>query len=391
MIHNDVQNQLQLLIKTSAPPLIEVSDHATASPQWAPGQRLPAHVIASLPNGRFEVRVGDQILDLNLPRNTQTGDSVELTYVGDKPRLTFALSQDIANLAPAKTPVSLSETARFIGSLVQKGAEGDAQAAHVGRSAPVVNTLPASVADFAQSLRQAVAQSGLFYESHQAQWVGGERSLAALLQEPQGQLSPLLGQARATAVPTPQTTAAPAGQAMPEAASSGQAAASVPTAPGANVEEAVRPWSTGMAEVGNAASGAAANASGKAASEPVHPQATQLVQQQLQTLDTRQLVWQGQVWPGQEMYWEIEEEPNRSGGEAEYEADAWQTRLSLQLPAMGGVSARIAFVQGALRLEILAEQTGSVELMRSRQAQLVQGFQAAGLSLAGVSIGHEQT
>lgn len=385
MLHSDVQNQLQLLIKTSAPPLIEVSDHATASPQWTPGQRIPAHVLAQLPNSRFEVRVGDQILDLNLPRNTQAGDRVELTYVGDKPRLTFALSQDIASLAPAKTPVSLSETARFIGSLVQKGADAGASAAQVARSVPVVNGPPVSVADFAQSLRQAVAQSGLFYESHQAQWVGGERSLAALLQEPQGQLSPLLGQGRAPTSTAPESAVA---RDMPDMVKGGSPAtnATAASAP----QDAVKPWPAGAADIGNAAF-AATSLANKPPGEPVHPQATQLVQQQLQTLDSRQLVWQGQVWPGQEMFWEIEEETNRSGGEAEYDADGWQTRLSLQLPTMGGVSARIAFVQGAIRLEILAEQIGSAELMRSRQAQLVQGFQAAGLSLAGVSIGHEQT
>ena len=60
MIHNDIQNQLQLLIKTSAPPLIDVVESPVALPQWQPGQRLPAHVMASLPNGRFQVQVQDQ-------------------------------------------------------------------------------------------------------------------------------------------------------------------------------------------------------------------------------------------------------------------------------------------------------------------------------------------
>lgn len=345
MIHNDVQNQLQFLIKTSAPPLIAVTDDATSSPQLTPGQRIPAHVLASLPNGRFEVRVGDQVLDLNLPRNTQAGDTLELTFIGDKPRLTFALSQDLANLAPARTPVALSETAKFIGTLLQKSGESAAQAAQLAKTAPVVTTMPASAADFAQALRQAVSQSGLFYESHQAQWVGGERPLAALLAEPQGQLSPLLNRASSQA----------AGQ-------------------------------LGMAAEESAALPGQTNRPG---TEPVHQQATHLVQQQLHALDSRQVIWQGQVWPGQDMFWEIDEDGERRAGEEEHETAGWQTRLNLDLPAMGGISARIAFVEGAIKLSLSAEENASAALMQARQSRLAGAFADAGLPLDAFTVKHE--
>lgn len=353
MIHSDIQNQLQFLIKTSAPPLIEVAEHAISSAQWTPGQRLPAHVLASLPNGRFEARVGDQILDLNLPRNTQPGDNVELTFIGDKPRLTFALSQDLAGMTTPKTPVSLSEAARFIGSLLQRGAAEGGQAAQAARPVPVLSGPPADTPGFAQALRQALSNSGLFYESHQAQWVGGERNLAALLLEPQGRLSPMLNP--------------PQGGADKPSPLPGQPAATVVGDP---------------AEAGKLAAGA------RGTGELVHPQTTQLVQQQLHALDSRQLVWQGQVWPGQDMYWEIEEDGSHAGAGLEDEAGGWHTRLSLQLPAMGGVTARLALQQGVLRLDIAAEQDGSVALMRSRQALLAEALQAAGLKLSTLSIHH---
>lgn len=356
MIHNDIQNQLQLLIKTSAPPLIEVAQHATETPQWTPGQRLPAHVLASLPNGRFEVKVGDQILDLNLPRNTQTGDTLELTYLASSPRLTFALTRDLANTLPANAPVSLSDTAKFIGSLLQKGAEAG-QTGQAMRTAPVIMAPPASPADFSQALRQAVTQSGLFYESHQVQWLSGERNLASLLQEPQGRLSPLAGQEE-----TPKMSAA----------------------------TETRPNLAGAA--GRAGDAAALAASGmlseQATTEPVHPQAMQIVQQQLQTLDSRQILWQGQVWPGQEMQWEIEEDAAHRGDD-EQEAASWHTRLNLQLPSLGGVNAKLAFVNGTIQLDIAAESAASVDRMRSAQAALAERFAASGLSLAGVNIRHE--
>lgn len=376
MIHNDIQNQLQLLIKTSAPPLIEVAQHAAETPQWTPGQRLPAHVLASLPNGRFEVRVGDQVLDLNLPRNTQPGDTLDLTYVASSPRLTFALTRDLPGTLLANSQVALSDAAKYLGSLLQKGAAtaGPAlpgeQAAQAGqasqaatRLAPVLNAPPADVAQFAQALKQAVSQSGLFYESHQVQWLSGQRTLAALRHEPQGQLPPLLP-AEAKQPPPGQMPPGPAGLPQQQAQ------------PPRGMETLPVP---GMLPPGGE----------RMAAEPVHPQATQLVQQQLQTLDTRQMVWQGQIWPGQEMYWEIEEDASRPGSGEGEEAASWHTRLNLQLPVLGGIQARLAFVNGALKLDIAAADAATAELMRGGQQALAERFDASGLQLTGMAIHHE--
>ena len=188
MIHNDIQNQLALLVKTSAPPLIEVAQSPAETPQWTPGQRVPAFVLASLPNGRFQVQVEDQILDMNLPRNAQPGEKLELTYLTSSPRLTFAMSQDLERALPSNSGVSLSQTAKFLGALLQRGTTENGRAPAVANSQAVLPGAPAGIQDFAAALRTAVSQSGLFYESHQAQWVIGERSLTSLLQEPQARL-----------------------------------------------------------------------------------------------------------------------------------------------------------------------------------------------------------
>lgn len=350
MIHNDIQHQLQLLIKTSAPPLIEVSQSALETPEWTPGQKLPAHVLASLPNGRFEVKVGDQILDLNLPRNTQSGDTLELTYISASPRMTFALTRDLANALPPNSAVSLSDTAKFLGSLLQKGGDASQVRAPI-QTAPVMSTLPQETQTLAQALRQTVSQSGLFYESHQVQWLSGQRSVDSLLAEPQGKLSPVLQQTshakeadtatKATATNTP-----------------------VKLELGGVPELAIKP-------------------------DQLQPQASHLVQQQLQTLDTRQIVWQGQIWPGQEMKWEIEEEAQRRSGE-EQEASHWQTRLNLQLPTLGGVNAKLAFINGVVKIDISADEEASAGRMRDAQEALSERFAASGLTLAGLNIRHEQ-
>lgn len=382
MIHNDIQNQLQLLIKTSAPPLIEVADHAVGTPQWTPGQQLPAHVIASLPNGRFQVMVEDQMLDLNLPRNTQPGEQLQLTYISNSPRLTFALLRDLPQMPanPTGVPVNLSEAGKLLGNLLQQ-ANGASQtplapaqqtmqspispsaarltamgtgddlpsqlargnAAQISSATPLLQTAPTDVLQLARGLRTALSQSGLFYEAHQVQWLNGERTLQALRQEPQGQLTPMPPPVRANEL-----------SAQPNLAHS----------------------ATMKLDVG---------AAGDAA---VHPQSVPLIQQQLHALDTRQVIWQGEVWPGQTMQWEIEEDARRSGNGAEGESPTWHTQLYLELPTLGGVNAKLAFVDGRIQLDIASDAPQTVELMRQQQRALADRFQTSGLALSGVTIQH---
>lgn len=371
MIHNDVQNQLQLLIKTSAPPLIEVADHPVVeAPQWLPGQRLPAHVLASLPNGRFQVQVQDQMLDLNLPPNTQPGEVLELVYLGNSPRLTFALTTDLARSLPPNASVSLSEAAKFLGGLLQKSGIAHETTAPLQRAGPLVQAMPDDPQVFAHALRQAISQSGLFYESHQAQWLVGMRSLAMLLQEPQGRLSPVLARPMDVAGKRGSPAgvrAMPQNPGLPSMTSAGPVAAS-----GGGVSQRVD------------------DGHGLPTTGPVHPEAVPVLQQQLETLDTRQVVWQGQIWPGQDMRWEIEEGSERDTRESDDEASAtWHTRLNLMLPAMGDVTARLAFQNGALHIDIHAKSATSADVMRQRQPELAERMAAAGLALSGLVIRHE--
>lgn len=368
MIHNDVLNQLQLLVKTTVPPLVEVAETPAELPHWTAGQRLPAHVLASLPNGRFQVSVGDHVLDMNLPKNTQPGDNVELVYVANQPRLTFVLSRETQSTPKAnasgsaatvarsdvqfaataetesRTPVTLSDTAKFLGALLQKVAErqNDSGALSMIKSTPLVLSPPANSREFAVVLRGALSQSGLFYESHQAQWVAGQRTLAELQNEPQGQLS---------------------------SAVSGGAQA-VGEQPNAQVLVSLQPDA--------ASSGKAENL--------VHPDTLPLIQQQLQTLDTHQLVWQGLVWPGQQMDWSVEERDGRgTGGDGE-EYTKWQTKLRLQLPRLGNVSAALAFTSKGLRINLAAAYSPTIETMKESQDRLRNSLDAAGLSLLGITV-----
>lgn len=352
MIPNDVLTQLQSLIRTSAPPLLEVAGHPMEMPQWVPGQKVTATVMATLPNGRFQVLVSDMFLDMNLPKNTQPGQSLELTFISSQPKLTFALSRDLEAAAQSQSSVKLSDTARFLGGLLEKLSqlEGGEDASPLAKVAPLLTGAPADTKGLAQILHNALAKSGLFYESHQAQWAAGQRPLADLLEEPQGRLSPMLNAREGV------EKFAPVQPGRPEEAKASSAAE-------------------------NPASLAA---KGGTLEEKVHPHTLPLVQQQLDALDMRQLVWQGQIWPEQTLRWEIEEREAREG-EGE-DLPNWQTRLKLRMPRLGDVTALLAFSPLGIRIDLEAADPDRESLMREAQPDLVQAFDRAGLKLAGVAI-----
>ena len=57
---------------------------------------------------------------------------------------------------------------------------------------PILTGYLTNSAELSASLQKAIIQSGLFYESHQAQWINGKNTLENLQQEPQGKLMPAL-------------------------------------------------------------------------------------------------------------------------------------------------------------------------------------------------------
>lgn len=372
MIQNDLSTQLQLLIKTSAPPLLEVSQQQLELPQLVPGQKVPAFVVANLPNGRFRVQIADKMLDMNLPKNTQPGDTVDLVFVTTKPRLTFVLASDLANVANtsnaanAKPQVSLSDTARFLGGLLEKAAQPDSAtkglASAASQATSLLSSAPAGTPDFAQALRGALTQSGLFYESHQAQWVTGQRPLTDLLREPQGRLSPA-----ATNQPPPAQSMQP----------------SINSAINTPAPEQVQQQLQNLQHSIDAQSSRAL-----APGQMAHPETLPLVRQQLEVLDSRQVTWQGQVWPGQAMDWTVEERAAREQ-DSEMVIPEWHTSLRLVLPQLGEISAKLTLQPQGIRIQLDASEPASAKLLTEQRIALQQGMENSGLQLVEMKVHHE--
>src|SRR5689334_18215236 len=235
--------------------------------RWAPGDQMSARIEAALPGGRFHVRVDDLLLEMNLPDGFKAGDRVELQFVSREPRPSFILNSEPA---PARAQVQQSGAGRALGEILKSvEPEKQTQAATVKAAAPLLPSPSTEAPKLAEALSKALSTSGVFYESHQSQWVQGQRPVQDLLSEPQGKLSPALrGDAQGT-LNAADSTAADKLEAK------------------------------SLSVSGNVSSAEASASDRSAASAtPVHPDALPQVRSQLHALETQQLVWQGQLWPG---------------------------------------------------------------------------------------------
>ncbi|MBU6488311.1 MAG: flagellar hook-length control protein FliK [Burkholderiales bacterium] len=264
------------------------------------------------------------------------------------------------------------------------------------------------VAALAAALEHTVNESGLFYESHLAQWLSGGYSAEALAREPQTRLAaealqlPLdWGDAAMDSQATPASAWAGAGgwalHALPPQLSlpffGARAQASGAQYPnGAAGDHAWRGTSAGGmddASLGGARSSGFAPDLRSSIAAALHPATIPLVRQQLDLLATQQFRWTGEVWPGAKLDWTIESERERqprSGDAPDGESQqTWRTRVTLALPTLGTVDADLVLTGAQLVVRVQASPGGAARLS-SGGAAFGRRLQAAGIELAGLQI-----
>ena len=333
-----------------------------------PGQRILAEIQALLPNGAYRAVVAQRDLTLALPFAAKPGDTIELEVQENDGKLTLAFVANRGNSAQPETPsgqesvpTRLSQTGQLIGDILSGIDEQGKKAppAPLNGNRPLVSEMPGTGAPLAPVLKQALAESGMFYEAHQARWVEGRLPTEELLREPQGQLSRPVAATSSSqdSQSTRLTTAGPdaiSGDSRSTARSSTDVSSPVAsTAP------------RGLA-----------------------PEVVPLVQQQLDALASQTYAWQGQVWPGQEMWWEIGQEAGQRQSE-DPAARHWQTRLRLDLPSLGGLDITLRLLPGNtldIQASTPSEQTGKT--LSAQVDGLRSQLEAAGLGLSGLTIRH---
>ncbi|MBO7804718.1 flagellar hook-length control protein FliK [Burkholderia pseudomallei] len=366
---------------------------------------------------------------LTLDAISRYGGAATPAVVGAAPLLPAApTAVAVAAQAASLDPLLATPDAR-----AGNPAAATAPGAQAAQAAPQA-ALPASpAAALSLALVQAVAQSGLFYESHLAQWLAGQRTTAELAREPQarlasgaepdaqagaqpGQMGDALDDALAdllaVRLPLPQggrdapaqgaarppgQPGQPAGGADEGAAASGRAPtnAAVPArsvdAYAALADADGKPGApsaqTALARAGMPPAGADTPASIAAS---LHAATLPIVRQQLDLLATDQFRWIGEAWPGARLDWTIEPDEQhgreRPAPDADFpDARGWRTRLTLALPSLGTIDAELVLNGEQLAARLRASEAGAARLASHGEA-LRARLQALGLQVSGLSI-----
>lgn len=354
MIPADVASRIRLANDLVSQPVAAPQKLTDALSDFVPGQRVMATIQALLPNGTYRAMIAQRDITLALPFAAKAGDSLELEVVESNGKLALALA---ASGKPAladndeQTSVStrLTTTGRLIADLLSgldKEGGKRPQPAPLNNAQPVVNKFPDNSTDLVQALKSSLAKSGMFYEAHQARWIQGRMPVESLLQEPQGKLSP-------------------ASHALAQAQ-----------------ENSSRTANAANATSNNAAVRVSMN-------QVIAPDLTPLVQQQLEALATNSYVWQGQIWPGQNMDWEIIEEDKARSGQDENTASTWTTHLRLKLPNLGGVEATLHLAGGQdIEIKLRTEDSQTRQKLSASNLPLQRQFEAVGITLKSFSVAH---
>jgi hypothetical protein len=363
MIRADVAHRLQPAADIAlrpAPPAQEITDKLSG---LVAGQRLLAEILSLMPNGSYRALINQRNVTLALPFAAKSGDTIELEVTESDGKLTLAVvatagsESDTGEGESAAT--SLSRTGQLISNLLgsPRDGKGVPVALPLNDNQPIATSPPTDAQELLPLLKQAITTSGMFYESHQAEWVEDRFSKEQLLQEPQGKLAPQ--------TPLPQSQQpATIGNTMAISGAATDNAPMVAKAPDVN---------TGSAQP----------------SQAVATQAQSLIQQQLEAFATQNFSWQGQVWPGQPMNWQIDEPKEQhdgSGRDSDEGSEKWQTRLRLTLPTLGEVDARLHIQGTQITLAVAAMDSGTRTLLRNGAASLRSQLEQAGLDLTSIGI-----
>lgn len=290
------------------------------------GQTVPFKFIQSQPSPTFllvqhphqeieaEISVGDDALlktmsgGVALSPQANAGQAANLKVVQSQTVPIFNLPNPSAYSMEAE--VKVSSTAQLINQFIQEakseGADGRYQAIKVVSEQPMQPQL------LAKDLKQAISQSGVFYESHLQAFVHGQKSLEAIRQEPQNQ-------------------------------------AAIPIA--------------------------------------------NLVSQQLNVLEHQRFAWSGEIWPHQQMQLDIyKENPHQSvqdrqaSNAREEEEMPIKSEMTLHLPHLGKVTAKLSLANGRLSVNILADSADTTSTLKNHQQRLVNAFQKNGQALDGLMV-----
>jgi len=233
---------------------------------------------------------------------------------------------DLGRNAPQAT---LSPAARAIANVLSTAYTAPGVPVTINGKTPLVAGGVPDAEQLSAGLHRALGDSGLFYESHVAEWAQGKRPLQDLAREPQMQRV-----------------------AQQQAAAGNEALAKLAGGPDLS--------------------------------------AAQMINQQLHTHEQARVQWQGEAWPGQAMQWEVrrEQQDQQSGGGQDGAAaePVWRSGVRFRFPLLGKVSANVTLIGDQVHLQVESGSEDTAATLRAWAGALQQAMEAAGAPLSSLSI-----
>ena len=228
---------------------------------------------------------------------------------------------------------ALSPAARAIASALASAYTAPGVPVTINGKAPLSAGGPPDPAKLSEGLQRALGDSGLFYESHVAEWATGKRPLQDLQREPQMQRHAALQSTQQNPL---------------------EAAAKLAAGPDLS--------------------------------------AAQMINQQLHTQEQGKVLWQGDAWPGQPMQWLVEREQQREGGQGGRDGrngepdTVWRSGVRFRFPLLGTVGAKVTLVGDQVHIAVESGSEETADTLRAWAGALQQALDAAGAPLASLAI-----
>lgn len=355
------------------------------------GKEFQAQVLSRLTNGSYLIKVDDALANVKLPPGTKTGDVIDLTLLATQPRPTFLLGKaDGGSGASA----SLSNAGRLIGNLLQLAQKDGLPPTALTGKTPIAAGPDVPATQIAHALQSALSFSGLFYESHVAQWANGTRPFTDLQNEPA---------AKRTETLLTGTTTLPDGSDPKNETQAGLRMNDL-----GKLVANVRDWVNGgtTAEQRPALPAETLSALKQATSsidqslrdstgkmqEITGNEGVKLISLQLDTLEQKRILWQGELFPGQPMEWEISDETPKQnhGDETSSPEQSWQSTVRFSLPTLGTVSATVRLTGEHVQVNVRTVDEESATALRTYGSLLADALDAAGSKLDSLLVKHDR-
>ncbi|MBC3885991.1 flagellar hook-length control protein FliK [Undibacterium griseum] len=366
-----LDNALRPNINIEAPAAIQglapiKQEVASKLAQLVVGQQLTGKILSQASPGTFNINLAGANIQLSLPDGLREGDLVQLRVLSNQPQLTFALESKASPPSQLTTPATLN----------------------AAENLSVPEKLSASTSIQSGSLHPSTLPSAQFATGSSVIALSDISKLINLIDQ---QKNPLLQQ-NGIIAKTPVLNSPDDLKSISKTAHLLQQQI---TRSGLFYESHLTEWAEGKRNLNDLQLEPQSQLNTLSAEQTANTNAissnkelTQLIQQQLHTLENQSVQWHGEIFPGQVMDWVIKRDnPHQAKyGSQEEPLPQWSSVVQFNLPVLGAVSATITLRGQHINFALQAESPETAHLLTQHTTDLASSMSAAGAVVDGIQI-----